>query len=74
MLSFKYIHTLVFCIKRKFCLIENNEKQKKAKDMKHAKTTVSPPKAEYKTNSESSTNHLSACKTFLFCMILSFLK
>jgi len=55
-------------------LIENNEKQKKAKDMKHAKTTVSPPKAEYKTKSESSTNHLSACKTILFCMILSFLK
>ena len=35
-------------------LIENNEKQKTAKDMMHAKTTVSPPKAAYKTKSESS--------------------
>jgi len=55
-------------------IIENNEKQKKAKDMMHAKTTVNPPKAAYKTNSESSAIQFSVCKTILLCIVLYFLK
>jgi len=54
--------------------IENNEKQRKAIEMMHEKTTVSPPKAEYKTKGDSSGNDLSVCKTILLCIIFSLLK